>query len=101
MLLSGGAITNVTYRVFDSEADRLDKQIRKEPWRAFAEVTMRVKLESDPEFEVLLDGSTIEAKALHKAPGLALIKHLSEYFPLLARPHTGPVIKPTFEDESK
>jgi hypothetical protein len=94
MVLSGGAITTVVYRVFDRNADKVDKTIRQEPWRAFTEVTMRITVERDPEFEVKTDGKETEPKELHKAPGIALIKHLSEYFPLLPKAHTGPVFIP-------
>lgn len=94
MLLSGGAITTITYSVFDRHADKVDKEIRKEPWRAFARVTMRLTLERDPEFEVTIDGKPVEPTRAHEAPGLALVKHLATYFPLLARPHLGPVIAP-------
>jgi hypothetical protein len=101
MILSGGAITTISYRVFDKNADDHDKSIKSEPWRAFAKVTMRLTIERDPEFEVSLevpaipgtDSSlvTIEPRDLHKAPGLAILKHLSEYFPLLPRAYAGPV----------
>lgn len=105
MSLSGGAITTVTYNVFDPDADQVDASIKKEPWRAFARVVMRLTIEKDPEFEVQIlskadpdapDGfwAQVEPRSRHKAPGLALIKHLSQYFPLIARPHRGPTIKP-------
>jgi hypothetical protein len=94
MVLSGGAITTIAYRVFDKNADRLDKEIRNEPWRAFSEVTMRITLDRDPEFEVKIDGKEVEPKAVHQEPGLALVAHLSQYFPLIAKPHTGPTIIP-------
>lgn len=105
MKLSGGAITTIVYRVFDVEADKIDKTIKSEPWRAFAQVTMRLTLDKDPEFTVqilskadteLPDGHfvDVEPRAVHKAPGVALISHLAEYFPLIARPHQGPVIAP-------
>lgn len=98
MSLSGGAITTITYKVFDTEADKVDKTIRLEPWRAFAQVIMRLTLERNPEFEVYVDQEQLEPRDCHKAPGLELIKHLSTYFPLLPRPHTGPTIKPAIED---
>jgi hypothetical protein len=94
MLVSGGAITAITYRVFDKNADRLDKSIKEEPWRAFSEVTMRITVERDPEFEVKIDGKDVEAKPIHKAPGLTLVAHLCQYFPLIAKPHQGPAIIP-------
>lgn len=105
MVLCGGAITTIAYRVFDSEADDVDPSIRQEPWRAFARVTMTLTVERDPEFTVqvlsktdteLPDGHWVdlEPRDCHKYPGLALIQHLSEYFPLLPRPYTGPVFKP-------
>lgn len=94
MLLSGGAITTVSYAVFDRNADKVNQEIREQPWRAFARVTMRLTLERDPEFEVSIDGKPVESAKVHEAPGLALISHLASYFPLLARPHTGPVIAP-------
>jgi hypothetical protein len=94
MRISGGAITKVTYVVFDAKADKLDKAIRQEPWRAFAQVEMRLTLERDPEFAVTLDGVEVPVKKEHTAPGLKLVQHLSAYFPLIARPHQGPLIKP-------
>ena len=99
MLLSGGAITTVIYKVFDVDADKVDKQIRNEPWRAFATVTMRLTLERDPEFEVTLkvgEGHFAQVEPLprHMNPGLALIAHLSTYFPLLPKPHNGPTYAP-------
>jgi len=94
MVLSGGAITTVTYRVFDKTADRIDKAIRNEPWRAFAEVTMRVTLDRDPEFEVKLDGVEVEPTDRHRSPGLTLISHLSTYFPLLPRAYVGATYSP-------
>ena len=94
MRISGGAITKVTYVVFDRLADKLDKAIRSEPWRAFAQVEMRLSLDGDPEFVVLLDGVEVPTKKEHSAPGLTLIEHLSTYFPLIAKPHQGPLIKP-------
>lgn len=92
--LSGGAITTIAYSVFDKDADRLDKKIKAEPWRAFAAVVMRITLERDPEFEVTIDGKPVDARPLHKAPGLTLVARLSEYFPLLARPYRGPTFSP-------
>lgn len=112
MLLSGGAITTVTYSVFDPEADKVDPAIKNEPWRAFSKVIMRLSIEKDPEFEVKLlkrspkelpdptkvlvvdEWVEIEPRTCHKAPGLALVKHLSQYFPLIPRPHQGPTIAP-------
>lgn len=94
MLLSGGAITTVTYSVFDPEADKVDPAIKNEPWRAFSKVTMRLTVENDPAFEVRIDDKDVAPRACHKAPGLALIKHLSQYFPLIPRPHQGPTIAP-------
>lgn len=94
MALSGGAITTVAYRVFDKDADKVDPKIKEESWRAFAEVTMRITIERDPEFEVKIAGKQIEPKTIHKAPGLALVAHLASYFPLLAKAHSGPVYIP-------
>lgn len=94
MLLSGGAITTVTYSVFDPEADKVDPAIKNEPWRAFSKVTMRLTVENDPTFEVRIDDKEVEPRTCHKAPGLALVKHLSQYFPLIPRPHQGPTIAP-------
>jgi hypothetical protein len=98
MLLSGGAITTIQYGVFDKNADKVDKSIRDEPWRAFAEVTMRLSIESEPQFEVKTDGQPVDARAAHKAPGLELISALANYFPLLPRPHAGPTIKPVIPE---
>lgn len=98
MLLAGGAITSVTYQVFDTDADKVDKGIRLEPWRAFATIIMRISLQSAPEFQVLVDSAEVTPRACHKAPGLELVKQLSQYFPLLPRPHTGPVIKPVIDE---
>lgn len=95
--LSGGAITKLAYRVFDPDADKIDPEIKKEPWRAFAEVTMLLTIGNDPQFEVKVDGKEVEPKTRHKAPGMAAIKHLSEYFPLLPRPYTGGVYAPVIE----
>lgn len=89
MILSGGAITTVTYVVFDVHADKIDKEIKREPWRAFSQVTMRITIECDPEFEVQIDGKPVEARAIHKEPGIELIKHLSSYFPLLPKAYLG------------
>jgi hypothetical protein len=97
MTLSGGAITTVTYRVFDRDADKVDKAIRSEPWRAFAQVTMRITIDRDPEFEVVVDEKPIEARACHKAPGIALIRHLSTYFPILPKAYLGGIYKPITE----
>lgn len=94
MKISGGAITTITYQVFDPEADKLDKKIRLEPWRAFAQVTMRLTIERDPEFEVKIDGSAVEPRDCHKAPGVALVQHLSTYFPILPKTYIGPVFTP-------
>lgn len=94
MLVSGGAITTVVYRVFDKNADRVDQAIKLEPWRAFSEVTMRITVERDPEFEVKIDGKEVETKPVHRAPGLALVAHLSEYFPLIPKRYQGPAYIP-------
>lgn len=94
MLLSGGAITTIVYRVFDKNADRIDKAIQQEPWRAFSEVTMRITIERDPEFEVKIDGKEVETKPTHRDPGLALVAHLSQYFPLIPKAYQGPAIIP-------
>lgn len=94
MLVSGGGITTIQYRVFDKNADRIDKAIKAEPWRAFSEITMRITIERDPEFEVKIDGQEVETKPIHQAPGLTLIAHLAQYFPLIAKPHLGPAIIP-------
>lgn len=99
MLLSGGAITTVTYRVFDHNADRIDPKIKHEPWRAFSLVTMRLTLEKDPEFEVVIDGQDVEPKPRHKAPGLTLVDQLSAYFPLLPKPHRGAIVGPVYTPE--
>lgn len=103
MQIFGGAITTVTYKVFDTEADKVDKAIRLEPWRAFVDVTMRLALERDPQFEVSVTfpdgkGCPLDPNATHKSPGLELVKQLSQYFPLLPKPHTGPTYAPVFED---
>lgn len=101
MVLSGGAITTVVYKVFDAKADKVDKVIQKEPWRAFATVTMRLSLSKDPEFEVEIQGALGVVPVIpahrHTAPGLTLIRHLSEYFPLLPKPYTGRVYAPVLE----
>ncbi len=94
MLVSGGAITTIVYRVFDKNADRIDKAIQSQPWRAFSEVTMRITVERDPEFEVKIEGQEVEPKPVHREPGLALVAHLSQYFPLIPKPHPGPAIIP-------
>lgn len=94
MFVSGGAITTVCYRVFDAAADKVDKAIRSQPWRAFAQVTMRLTIDRDPEFEVVVDGKAVEPRACHKDPGLALVSHLSAYFPLLPKLYTGATYKP-------
>lgn len=94
VVLSGGAITSVLYHVFDTEADKVDKSIKQEPWRAFAKVTMLVTIESDPQFTVHVDGKSVEPRACHRSPGLELVGRLSAYFPLLPRVYTGPVFKP-------
>lgn len=106
MLLSGGAITKITYQVFDTEADRFDKTIQKEPWRAFAKVTMLLSLDRDPEFDCVFTTDldvplrVFPAPDFYKAPGLRLIQHLSSYFPLLPRPSQSPLINPFVEDAS-
>jgi hypothetical protein len=89
MTLAGGAITTITYRVFDRSADKVDPEIKKEPWRAFGEVILRITVERDPEFEVKIDGKEVEPTAVHKSPGLLLIQHLSQYFPLLPKAFAG------------
>lgn len=94
MAISGGAITTIQYAVFDKNADKVDKEIRKEPWRAFAKVTMRITIDRNPEFEVLIDGKPVEPIACHTDPGNALVRHLAEYFPLIPRPHMGAVYNP-------
>lgn len=94
MVLSGGAITTVSYHVFDTEADKVDKAIRAEPWRAFSKVVMRLSIERDPEFEVSIDGASVEPRRCHRDPGLVLIRNLSSYFPLLPKLYTGPVFAP-------
>lgn len=99
MQLSGGAITMVRYRVFDRNADKVDPVIRKEPWRAFATVTMILYIDRDPDFAVSVNSqenvaTQIEPLALHTAPGRALVSHLANYFPLLPRPFGGPVYAP-------
>lgn len=108
MTLSGGAITTIAYRVFDKEADSVDPSIKKEPWRAFAQVTMYLSIEKDPEFHVQIhskkdtevpDGHWVEVEpaGCHKAPGLALVNHLAEYFPMLPRVYVGPTYIPPGE----
>jgi hypothetical protein len=92
MLLSGGAITLITYSVFDRSADKLDPSIKDEPWRAFATVKMRVTIDKDPEFEVTIEEKQVEPGSVHTAPGLALIHHLSHYFPIMAKAYQGRVI---------
>jgi hypothetical protein len=94
MIISGGAITKVTYKVFDRYADAIDPKIKKESWRAFAQVIMTMTLDRDPEFQVTIEGTPVTAKDYHKAPGLELIKHLSGYFPLLPKAYTGQVYTP-------
>ena len=94
MVLSGGAITKIVYSVFDPNADKVDKEIRHESWRAFARVTMWLSLEKDPTFEVQIDGHDVDPAHRHTAPGLALIRNLANYYPLLPKAHLGPVIKP-------
>ncbi len=94
MLLSGGAITTIQYSVFDKNADRVNPEIKKEPWRAFSTVKMMITVERDPEFEVYIDGLLVDAKPLHKTPGLDLLKNLSTYFPLLPAAYVGPTYKP-------
>ncbi len=98
MVLSGGAIATVTYRVFDNRSDKVDRSIRNEPWRAFVQVTMRLGLESDPEFTVTVNTAEgdviIEPKSVHTEPGYALINTLSQYFPLLPTPYQGPIFFP-------
>lgn len=94
MTLSGGAITTITYTVFDRNADKLDQSIKSEPWRAFSSITMRLSIDRDPEFQVQTDGKDVEPNDTHKAPGLALVKNLSNYFPLIPKQYTGPVYKP-------
>lgn len=94
MVLSGGAITTFTYSVFDKDADKIDKAIKHEPWRAFAKIVMRVTIEKDPEFEVEVEGAKVEPRAIHKAPGLELIKHLSQYFPLIPKTFQGQTYAP-------
>lgn len=95
--ISGGAIATVTYRVFDKHADKIDPNIRKEPWRAYAEVTMHVSMTKDPEFKALIEGKEIKVEARHKSPGLALIKHLFDYFPMIPKPFQGQVYAPNLE----
>lgn len=94
MMLSGGAITTIRYRVFDPHADRIDKSIRQETTRAFAQVVMRLQLESDPECEAFIDGKFINTTELHRKPGLELVRQLSQYFPLLPRPFVGRTYSP-------
>lgn len=94
MVISGGAITKITYSVFDRNADRVNKEIKQESWRAFARITMLLTIERDPEFQVEIDGQEVEPKAVHTAPGIALVRHLATYFPLLPKAHCGPLIKP-------
>jgi hypothetical protein len=89
ILVSGGAIVTIRYGVFDVNADRVDKSIRHDPVRAFAKVVLRLTLERDPEFEAFVDGKFILATQTHRAPGVELITHLSQYFPLLPKPYTG------------
>lgn len=101
MTISGGAIATIQYRVFDRHADKIDINIRKEPWRAYAEVTMHVTMHKDPEFKAVIEGHEIQVEGRHKAPGLALIKHLFDYFPLIPKPFQGSVYSPQIEAVSK
>lgn len=95
--LSGGAITKLTYKVFDRDADKIDPTIRTESWRAFAEVTLLLATDQDPQFEVKLADLMIEPRSCHKAPGLSMVYHLATYFPLLPRPYVGATYKPLTE----
>lgn len=100
--ISGGAITKLSYRVFDKHVDLIDPTIRADSCRAFLSVTVRIYLDHDPEWEVemqLKDGETvaIDAKDVHKTPGIELIQHLAAYFPLLPDAYAGAVYKPPTE----
>jgi hypothetical protein len=95
--LSGGSIATVSYRVFDKHADKIDPAIRKEPWRAYALVTMHVSMTKDPEFKAVIEGHEIKVDDRHKNPGLQILKHLFEYFPLIPKPFQGQVYAPQIE----
>lgn len=95
--VSGGAIAILSYRVFDKNSDRIDIAIRKEPWRAYAEVTMTVTMNKDPEFTAAIEGKTIKVEGFHKKPGLSLIKYLFDYFPMIPKPFQGQVYAPQIE----
>lgn len=93
MRISGGGITKIQYTIFDRHADRVDPTIKQEHWRAFSNITMRISVGKDPEYTVTIEDKEIKPESRHTAPGISLVTHLSNYFPLIPKPNKSPLIK--------